>query len=51
MHVKAGDHLDVPAGTPHYLKNGAQPTKLLVTYVLQKGKPLATPAPEKAVSP
>lgn len=47
MHVKTGDHWQVPAGTPHYLKNGAAPTRLLVTYVLEKGKPLAVPAPEK----
>ncbi len=45
MHVKAGDHWAVSAGTPHYLKNGPQPTKLLVTYVLEKGKPLAIPSP------
>ena len=47
MHVKAGDHWQVPAHTPHYLKNGPQATRLLVTYVLEKGKPLAIPAPEK----
>jgi quercetin dioxygenase-like cupin family protein len=47
MHIKVGDHWQVPAGTPHYLKNGPQPTRLLVTYVLEKGKLLATPAPEK----
>jgi quercetin dioxygenase-like cupin family protein len=47
MHVRAGDHWQVTAGTPHYLKNGPKLTKLLVTYVLEKGKPLAIPAPEK----
>lgn len=46
MHVKAGDHWQVPAHTPHYLKNGPQATRLLVTYVLEKGKPLAIPAPQ-----
>lgn len=46
MHVTVGDHWQVPARTPHYLKNGPQPTRLLVTYVLEKGKPLAAPAPE-----
>jgi quercetin dioxygenase-like cupin family protein len=50
MHVKVGDHWQVPARTPHYLKNGPQPTRLLVTYVLEKGKPLATPAPENATA-
>jgi quercetin dioxygenase-like cupin family protein len=48
MHVGPGDHWEVAAGTPHYLKNGPKRTKLLVTYVLEKGKPLAIPAPEKA---
>jgi quercetin dioxygenase-like cupin family protein len=47
MHVTVGDHWQVPAGTPHYLQNGPKPTKLLVTYVLEKGKPLAIPAPER----
>lgn len=48
MHVKAGDHWPVPAGTPHNFKNGPQPARLLVTYVLERGKPLAIPAtPEK----
>jgi quercetin dioxygenase-like cupin family protein len=46
MHVRVGDHWQVPARTPHYLKNGPHPTKLLVTYVLEKGKPLAIPAPD-----
>ncbi|HEY1961876.1 MAG TPA: cupin domain-containing protein [Rhizomicrobium sp.] len=50
MRVKVGDHWEVPAGTPHYLKNGPRPTRLLVTYVLEKGKPLAIPAPEKAIA-
>lgn len=48
MHVRPGDHWQVPAGTPHYLQNGPNHTRLLVTYVLEKGKPLATPAPDKA---
>jgi len=47
MHVKPGDHWQIPAGTPHHLQNGPNPTKLLVVYVLEKGKPLAIPAPEK----
>ncbi|OAS22595.1 hypothetical protein A5481_19590 [Methylobacterium platani] len=32
-------------GTPHMLKNGATATRLLVTFTVQKGKPLATPVP------
>lgn len=44
--VKAGDGMQVPPETPHSLKNGAALTKILVTYVVEKGKPLASPAPE-----
>ena len=44
-HVKAGDHWSIPAGVPHFMKNGAKPMKLLVTFVLEKGKQLAIPAP------
>jgi quercetin dioxygenase-like cupin family protein len=44
-HVKPGDHWEVPAATPHFMKNGPKPMKLLVTYVVEKGKPLAIPAP------
>ena len=44
-HVKTGDHWAVPAGVPHFMKNGPKPMKLLVTFVLEKGKPLAIPAP------
>jgi quercetin dioxygenase-like cupin family protein len=47
MHVRAGDHWQVAAGTPHYLQNGPNPTRLLVTYVLEKEKPLAIPMPDK----
>jgi quercetin dioxygenase-like cupin family protein len=41
---KAGDALHVPPGTPHGGKTGAQTTKLLITYVVEKDKPLASPA-------
>ncbi len=43
--VGPGDNWRVEAGVPHYLKNGPQRTRLLVTYVLEKGKPLAIPSP------
>ena len=46
--VRAGDGIQVPPETPHSLKNGAEPTKIVVTYVVEKGKPLASPAPEGA---
>jgi quercetin dioxygenase-like cupin family protein len=44
--VKAGDSWAIPGGTPHAAVNtGSKPEKLVVTYVVEKGKPLATPAP------
>jgi quercetin dioxygenase-like cupin family protein len=44
--VKAGDGAQIPPETPHSLKNDAAPMKIIVTYVVEKGKPLASPAPE-----
>ena len=34
----------VAADTPHGGKTGPQPTKILVTYVVDKDRPLASPA-------
>jgi len=43
--LKAGDTFFVPAGTVHRAKNtGKTPAKVVSSYVLEKGKPLATPA-------
>lgn len=42
--VKAGDVFQVPPGVPHALRNGAAPTKVSATYVVEKSKPLASPA-------
>ena len=43
--LKAGDHFFVPAGTVHEGRNaGSGKAKVLVTYIVEKGKPLATPA-------
>lgn len=42
--LKAGDHFIAPAGTVHEGKNaGTGKAKVLVTYFVEKGKPLATP--------
>jgi quercetin dioxygenase-like cupin family protein len=42
--LKAGDVFFVPAGTVHAAKNVAPAqSKVLATYVIEKGKPLATP--------
>lgn len=44
--MKAGDTYLIPAGVVHEAKvSGAAPGKVLATYVVEKGKPLATPAP------
>ena len=40
----AGDAFQVAAGVPHGGKNGATPTVVAATYVVEKGKPLASPA-------
>jgi quercetin dioxygenase-like cupin family protein len=41
---KAGDGFQVPPRTPHSGKSGDKPTTLAITYVVEKGKPLASPA-------
>ena len=41
----AGQGFQVPAMTPHGGKSGETPSVLIGVYVVEKGKPLATPAP------
>lgn len=44
--VKTGEAFIIPAGKPHNATNtGGGKAILVVTYVVEKGKPLATPAP------
>lgn len=44
--VKAGDSIVIPAGAKHDARNtGTVPLKLIAVYIVEKGKPLATPAP------
>jgi cupin superfamily acireductone dioxygenase involved in methionine salvage len=43
---KAMDNWQVPPEVPHSLRNGDKTTKLAITYVVEKDKPLASPAPE-----
>ena len=43
--VKAGESYQIPAGAVHDGKSGPQGAKVIATYVVEKGKPLATPAP------
>ena len=43
--LNAGDSYAIPAGKVHDAKGvGAAPAKVLAVYVVEKGKPLATPA-------
>jgi quercetin dioxygenase-like cupin family protein len=44
--LKAGQGFAVPMGAIHGVKNtGRVPVKLLATYIVEKGKPLRSPAP------
>src|SRR6476660_3978447 len=52
--LKSGQAFTVPAGAVHGVKNtGSGPAKLLATYIVEKGKPLRSPAPlaENAPAP
>lgn len=43
-HLAAGDSYRIDVRKPHDAKNtGSTPTKVIVTYVVEKGQPLATP--------
>jgi len=42
--VKPGDAFSVPPGTPHCLQNATTKTRELSVYVVDKNKPLASPA-------
>ena len=43
--VKAGESYQVPPGAVHDGRSGPQGAKVIATYVVEKGKPLASPAP------
>jgi quercetin dioxygenase-like cupin family protein len=44
LELHAGDVFFIPAGQVHAAKNvGKGPVKILSTYIVEKGKPLATP--------
>ena len=43
--LKAGDSYQIPLNTIHDAKAGENGTKVLAVYVVEKGKPLASPAP------
>ena len=43
--LKAGDSIQIPAGVPHYGCTTASGVKVLTVHVVEKGKPLGSPAP------
>jgi quercetin dioxygenase-like cupin family protein len=45
LKVKAGESYQIPAGVVHDAKAGDKPFKVLAIYVVDKTKPLASPAP------
>ena len=43
--LKQGDSYKVPPGAIHDARTGDSPAKVLAVYIVEKGKPLATPSP------
>ena len=43
--IKPGDSWQIPPGTIHDAKAGSGGAKVIASYVVEKGKPLASPAP------
>jgi quercetin dioxygenase-like cupin family protein len=43
--LNAGDSYQVPPNAIHDARTGDKPAKILAVYIVEKGKPLATPAP------
>ena len=43
--IKTGESYQIPPGAVHDAKTGPQGAKVIATYVVEKGKPLASPAP------
>ena len=44
LELKTGQSYKIPPGAIHDAKSGARGAKVIATYVVEKGKPLATPA-------
>lgn len=42
--LQPGDTFQIPVGAPHAVKNGPTPSKLIGNFIVEKGKPLASPA-------
>ncbi|MEA2729993.1 MAG: hypothetical protein QOF70_4468, partial [Acetobacteraceae bacterium] len=44
--IKAGDGFQIQPETPHSVRNGPERSRVVATYIVEKDKPLASPAPE-----
>jgi quercetin dioxygenase-like cupin family protein len=44
--VKAGDGYQIPPETPHTVRNGADKSTIIATFIVEKDKPLVEPVPE-----
>ena len=44
--LKTGDGFQIPPEVPHSVRNGPGKTIVSATYIVEKDKPLASPAPE-----
>jgi quercetin dioxygenase-like cupin family protein len=42
--LNAGDAYQIPVAIPHSFENGGKTAKHVATYIVEKGKPLASPA-------
>lgn len=44
--LKPGDGYQIPPETPHSVRNGPDKSVVTATFIVEKNKPLASPAPE-----
>ena len=44
--LKPGDGFQIPPEVPHSVRNGPEKSRVVATYIVEKDKPLASPAPE-----
>ena len=44
--LKAGEGFQVPPEVPHSVRNGPEASRVAATFIVEKDKPLSSPAPE-----
>jgi quercetin dioxygenase-like cupin family protein len=44
--LKPGDGFQIPPEVPHGFRNGPEASRIAATLVVEKGKPMVSPAPE-----